>query len=359
MASLKLSSQLRAAQLKHAAFLMGLPTAGTKPELENSILLRLNDPPLLSRPTRLVSIDMGIKNLGICALEPLYLTDSMKTPKSFSQNSNEKSKLRVLAWKKLDVLSKIQPAETATPKTKEELDLAQPTKTKPRQKTSAPNPSAFAPSALSKVALSITQDILHTYKPTHILIERQRFRSGGASAVQEWTLRVNMLESMIWACLESLRVGKEKFPAVHEVSPARVAKFWCLGPSTIGTTPPPDLFTQGWKGAKLDAIADAVSPKTSKIEKKDKIAVVRSWLDGDKSESGDSTVALELSDEAMVVADSFLSDVKRGRSRKPSTQSSGKLDDLADCLLQGAAWIRWEENRQSMLKLLQTDATGR
>ena len=351
MPSPKLPSGLKAAQLKHVAFLVGLPTAGTKAELNGIILRRLRDPPLLSRPTRIVSIDMGIKNLGICALEAPGVMSSTHT-------GHDKSSLKVVAWKKLDVLNSLTSTGTTTSIRDEESDLTKVLKSARKRPAPALSPSIFTPSSLSKIALSIAQDLLRTYNPTHILIERQRFRSGGAAAVQEWTLRVNMLESMIWACLESLRVGKESFPAVHEVSPVRVAKFWCLGPSTIGTTPPLDLFAVDRKDTKTLALANEVSRKTSKIEKKDKIAVVKSWLDEDKSENGDSTVALELSNEAMVVADSFLSDGKGGRSGKTSTPSSGKLDDLADCLLQGAAWVRWEENHQRIFQILKGEYTA-
>lgn len=335
MASLRLPSTLKAAQLKHTAFLLGLPSAGTKSELENLILRHVETPTPLSKPTTIVSVDMGIKNLSICTLE------TMEPIASKTRTGSEKSKLRIADWKKLDVLSKLS-SQSTTPT---ELDSVS------ASAKSSLSPTAFTPSILSRAAVQITNSLL-TYKPDHILIERQRFRSGGAAAVQEWTLRVNMLESMLWACLESLRAsGNGVSPNVHEVSPARVAKFWCLGPEGGGTLLEEGILEQDWKVAEKGSRAG----RERKIEKKDKIAVVRSWLSGAAKGPGDSTVSLNLSDEATRVAESFLAETN-GR-KKRSESSLGKLDDLADCLLQGAAWIRWEENRQRVLRILQSQAT--
>lgn len=337
MASLRLPSSIKAAQLKHAAFLMGIPTAGTKSEMESLILSRLRAPSLLPKPTRVVSIDMGIKNLGLCALE---------VPKIDDRNSldrKQKSRLKIVDWKKLDVLASMPATHVTTPAEKAESKESQVSKTTRRQKstkTSPSGPAAFTPSNLSTTALSLARNILETYNPTHVLIERQRFRSGGAAAVQEWTLRVNMLESMIWACLTTLRASSKQHDGLtlHEISPARVAKFWCLGG---GTTVPNDLLVgQGWKEDLSVGTKGA-----TKVGKNDKIAVVRSWL----GRGGTSNVDLEFSDDAAAAAQSFLSQTKRGRG---TTQTNGKLDDLADCLLQGAAWVRWAENRQRILRLL-------
>ena len=313
MAILKLPSGLKASQLKHAAFLLGVPSAGKKSELGSAILGRLNAGALLPKPSKIVSIDMGIKNLGMCALEP---STSSVSSGSGSHNGCQ-TKLHVQAWKKVDVLGHLP-------------NLTQ---------------AAFGPSSLSKVAVSIAKDLILTYKPTHILIERQRFRSGGAAAVQEWTLRVNMLESMLWASLETLR-GEMKArdtPNVHEVSPARVAKFWCQSSSTAVTE---KLFENDWQNGK-DAVV--IAKDSRKVEKKDKIAVVSSWL---ANANGRSSVQLEFYDEALRVAESFISGTSEGRGKKSSKEPLGKLDDLADCLLQGAAWVRWEENRQQMLEIL-------
>ena len=235
MAVLRRLSGLKAAQLKHAAFLTGLPMAGTKSELENVLRHRVGQPVLFSETPRIVSVDMGIKNLGICVLEAPHLLDSSSSTRAPKLKGNEKSPLKILAWKKIDVLSQLVSQNEAAATTQEDPDPAKPIKGR-QLRTAMAQPtiaaSTFNPSNLCRTALTIARELLYTYKPSHILIERQRFRSGGAAAVQEWTLRVNMLESMIWACLETMRheyeqsrtVAKlEHFPAVHEVNPARVA----------------------------------------------------------------------------------------------------------------------------------------
>ena len=206
-----------------------------------------------------------------------------------------------------------------------------------RQMTSVLDKTAFAPSALSRTAYTLTSDLLK-YEPDMILIERQRFRSGGAAAIQEWTVRVNMLESMLWACLETLRSQSgsrsDPFPKVLDISPARVANFWLAG-SDVPLRPPVDLFETGVRPINIDK---ASQHGRKKVDKKDKVALARSWLSQDSDE-----VLVDLEGEAAETAKSF--SMKRGLSQSTANLTGGKLDDLADCLLQAVAWVRWEENR--------------
>ncbi|KAF2479981.1 mitochondrial resolvase Ydc2 [Neohortaea acidophila] len=319
---------LKSPQLKHAAFLLGLPSTGTKADLEPAIRHRLLQP--LSAPTsptpRILSIDMGIKNLGICLLEPQTATPS-------TQNIN------IIAWQKLNVLQHL---------------------------TSASPTPLFTSSALSQTALHLSTTLLQRHAPTHILIERQRFRSGGASAVQEWTLRVNMLEAMLWACWATMRATSSNvraFPAMEEASPARVADFWCGGHQ--GTIVEGALFDGGWR----EEVADKGKEKgggRKKVQKKEKIALVKNWLAEAETVQPsslvkDGQVGLELvGDDALKVKEYFLSSRRLrggqgGVSDEAEEEPVGKLDDLADCLLQGVAWIRWMENAQKMRGLLKDE----
>jgi cruciform cutting endonuclease 1 len=157
---------------------------------------------------------------------------------------------------------------------------------------------------------------------------------------------------MLWACFETLKASQVMpeggtFPAVHEVAPKRVASFWTAAPDAH--LPPADLFASDFSPPELKVSSSTA--KASSAGKKEKIAVLRSWLDG----SGG--VSLDFSAETQKIAAAFAQGSQRRKSKRNGTdvadvaiERETKLDDLADCVLQGAAWVRWEENRRAIFE---------
>lgn len=331
---------MKAKQLQHLAFLTGLHSSGRKSDLVNYLATSLQQefPPAKRR--RVLSVDMGIRNLAFCVLD---VPDASNIGKPDSIDS-----LHVRTWKRLDLLQQANVSTVGTTPEPEARKTTKRVQKKASQASSVPK-DAFTPSVLSKTAFKITQDLL-SYKPTTILIERQRFRSGGGSAIQEWTVRVNMLESMLWACLETHKnfhpaKAATASPSMHEVNPSRVARFWTAD-SDAELRPSEDMLEDC--SASFDKISSS-----RKVDKAEKIAVVRSWL------CGGASVSLQLSPGTQHIADSIKEPHSR-RSRKTTgaktediAKVETKLDDLADCLLQGAAWVRWERNRQAVWRSLQ------
>lgn len=328
------SAGLKAWQLKYCAFLTGSVSTGRKQQLESSLLSHLSERRISKPKCRILSVDMGIKNLAYCVLDTHFLDPDSKAKKS----TDPRMPPTAVAWQKVDVLADANSIAGEEPKQAKQI------------KRQIAN-SAFTPSALSKTAYQITQTLL-SHRPDIVLIERQRFRSGGASAIQEWTVRVNMLESMLWACLETLqRSGGSKAaqaPEVFEVSPKRVGSFWTAGDG--GELKVPDeIFLDLSSGGDPGLLKHV----KRKVEKKDKIAVVKSWL------KGEGGVELAFSDEVKEAVDSFGilrgsgAEDGDGRGSKKRVAAS-KLDDLADCMLQAMAWVRWEENSRRLKRLGET-----
>lgn len=216
----------------------------------------------------------------------------------------------------------------------------------------------YAPSSLCKIAFGLATEFLQ-YKPNYILIERQRFRSGGAPAIQEWTVRVNMLESMLWASLETMRHGhsitskaqNNKFPEVLEMSPRRIGMFW-LTRGDFFPTPADIAASLVAPQEKLKAVETEVKKKS--FEKKDKIALARHWLSLSLT-----TDDLTVDDNLAPMVASFCAPKERQIRRKSKDSEhedeleakdtsaiSGKLDDLADCLVQAVTFALWEQNRE-------------
>lgn len=301
-------ASLKVHQLRTLLTQIGSKTTGNKPQLitrlQHELSYHVRDSNLHhgkgyeTHPQRILSIDMGIKNLAFC------VTDITPTKPTFEHPSNPPP-MHIKTWQRISLIQ--QQDSPQPPNAESEND-------------------PYAPSSLSATALTLVKSTLLPQKPSAILIERQRFRSANAAAVQEWTLRVNLLEGMIWAVLRALGYeGRGKMGVeVESVSPARVAGFWVQG-----------------KG---------------KVEKRDKVGIVGRWLKED--------LGLTFSGETERVKRAFLGKLRGGGRAKEGVkvhtvgetegreEHIGKLDDLADCLLQVAAWVKWRDNRRVLAGVL-------
>lgn len=391
-------------QLKSLLTKVGANTGGTKPALISRLSQDLRAPKLPPQSARILSIDMGIRNLAYCVCDvapPQHPAPATAGTESAPPTPPDPPALRVSKWERL-ALDRAFPGPTATLSSSDASD-------------------PFHPRALSELAYRLVAALLR-HRPTTVLIERQRFRSGGGAAVLEWTVRVNMLESMLWAVLRTLglermrgacgdlaldagageveRFGESEgkgFPVVFDVSPARVGAYWVGAKEGLG------------EGE--DEVRKKRSPRENK---KEKIAVVTEWLERDQALArtspigGHDHVGLSFSGDASHARDAFLAKLARGsktNGKSPKAKAKAKakakdksavgsaaeyaqqcadaanapasgtaaaraedgvskLDDLADCLLQAAAWTRWEANRRQIRRmsdeeLLATARNGR
>lgn len=344
MTSLRNLDHLKAWQFRYWALLTGMTPSGRKAELQHALtrgleaasLKKINTSSTTGR--RVVSVDMGIRNLAYCVVDVQSRSRTSHTPRP----------VKVTHWLRRDLLNPA--ASIVAPFTDNE---ARHEDEEAAQKKSKPpaDSEAFTPPQLSKTAYNVVTGLL-SHKPDEILIERQRFRSGSASAILEWTIRVNMLESMLWASLETLRASSSSdtfFPEVLAIPPRRVAEFW-LSDQTLPLSPPVDIFDQGQKLADVTAPSSKTRKARAKIEKKDKVALVKKWATEPVNDSG---VNLVFEGQAAGIAEAFKLETSRGAKQI----AGGKLDDLADCLLQAVAHLRWEENKIVIWEMLRKTGT--
>ncbi len=298
-------STCKASQLKTIASLTGINSSGTKPILISRLLQDLPSSKLaLYRDAEfknhnIVSIDMGIRNLAYCRISvpnDWTATTTTKTTRATLPTVKDWTRLAISQQRKVSAMDDIS---LYAPKSNEK--------------------ETFDPATYSQHAHDLISSLL-VLNPTQILIERQRFRSMGGSAVQEWTLRVNMFESMLYAVLKTYSARNLWSGAVYPVAPGKVSKFW-LGDA---------------EGSLDEKIIGSKSAKT----KLAKIELVEKWLDQGER--------FKLEGKAGDLGRKYLE--KRNRGKKKGEEGIGKLDDLADCLLQGMAWIKWEENRIAIVK---------
>lgn len=403
LSSLNWLPSLKAAQLQRVAFLTGVSSSGTKPVLIERLTAALSSPfpALISRSGRrakskqdatcgkamsnegqlsILSLDMGIRNLAYAHL-------LVQPERNDGQSGGRFSPLQLPilnAWNRLAISEFPNSLIADTPvhlpmlvkstsdgaiEMEKNLDAIEPTKTITKQVAA----ESFAPELYAGHAYTLITSLIAAYQPTHILIERQRFRSGGGAAVQEWTIRVGVFEGMLYAVLYTLQQESKSNTkiAVQAVEPQRVARYWIeTGPTAIMST------------------SETKKRTSSKEGKKNKIELVGRWLSSAAAANGEQTgigskVSIQTPSQAEKMAAAYLHKWGKGRKGKPapltSTSSTKhatvrrtsrkeekdvtsnrpdvaavvgatgdikKLDDLADCLLQGVAWLEWQRMKE-------------
>lgn len=322
--ALQLLPTLKGAALRQLAFKCGISTSGIK----TAICQRLRDEiPLLDGQAtagssgrvpresdmRILSIDMGIRNLAYCVLDVPALS----------------ARPSIKGWERMAVSTVPTPIPPSTAGAKDAGIVEK---------------ESFEPHVLASAAYQLLHNTLLPYNPSHILIERQRFRSMGSSHILEWTIRVNMLESMIYAVLRTLQEEGVWSGTVVPIAPGKVGPFWLEGEDQNS------LIEKSISGGKTESLKKVRNAKLAKaLNKGAKIDLVRNWLaSGDKVELG-STDVVALADAYAKKWDTKPGGPKGRRAGKEVATTAtkvGKLDDLADCFLQGMAFIQWERNKQ-------------
>ena len=157
-----------------------------------------------------------------------------------------------------------------------------------------------------------------------------------------------MFEAMIYAVLNSFREMGRWEGEVQGVAPGRVSKFWLDG---VEADEGEDGIGDGEGMGKQKRVSKGERSKAGKI------AVVEGWLG-----MGDGERGFGLEGGAEEMGRRFLRKRKGGKRGRVGEKvvggegegggevEIGKLDDLADCLLQGMAWVQWERNRRLVME---------
>ena len=308
---------LKLDQLHRLATLVGSHCSGTKPVRIQGIQSAVDNAVVLTRSGHyrdgdlsLVSIDMGIRNLAYC---------NIKTPFPNSATAGLDS-ITLEAWQRVEVAESLASRKPIAGLKKSKVVA------KALDIPTADTKESFEPQEYAKYAYSFVKRIIDEHNPSHILIERQRFRSGGGSAVQEWSIRVGVFEAMLYAAIRTLVEQKYCDCTVVPMPPAMVNRFW-LNSATDDT---PSYKAKQKQGDRVKKQKIQIAGKLFSIGSVDK-------------------VPLSLSKAASKTKVDFLA--KLSGQKNLSSASIPKLDDMADSLLQGIAWISWQRNRLNLKSL--------
>ena len=173
---------------------------------------------------------------------------------------------------------------------------------------------------------------------------------------------MNALECMIWAVL---RANERANEGAHLLLASHYPHYHTDGENTANNAASPN--TPALPGM-LDSVDPArvarfLFPGVKRVEKRDKVALVRGWV-GTKRASG---FDIGFHEDVAEIVGSFgeagngvrNGGGKNARSGVSTTSKgsrnggdkAGKMDDLADALIQGVTWCTWQSRRRRIGEL--------
>ncbi|KAG0379972.1 hypothetical protein BGX24_010770 [Mortierella sp. AD032] len=328
-------------------------------------------------PRSIVSIDIGIRNLAWVEL---------------SKDG------KILRWAVEDLLVPSSPSPNGLPQTalKEEEDegctAGSVKKTKRRSGTKRVNKPVvvsppYDPRAVALRLDAVMRTILESDSVEGIIMERQRFRSGGLHTMLDSTFKCGVVEGMIhswfafWQHEQTRRArrfmvekdGEEDEEAssvfIESVPPRAVAVRWGIGAS--GAKAKAASSSRKEKQLPMDSVSTLVGERRSDapselVEGESDLAlpdsqllarpkkslkywhkkfqsrsIVDHWIYG---ESSTSSPTQEIADISLVAELSLPSTfrVRCSPAMREWYSQEQKRDDLSDCLLQAVAWFEWK-----------------
>ncbi|KAF9584323.1 hypothetical protein BGW38_006864 [Lunasporangiospora selenospora] len=232
---------------------------------------------------------------------------------------------------------------------------------------------AYNPREVALRVDRVMSNIVNSETLEGIVLEQQRFRSGGFHAVLDVTIKCSIIEGMIhtWVALWQQRWAQQHSNSVagqysregepiyiESVPPKAVGSWWSEeGNKVRDAWEVPSRKKRGAKNAELDKVSNQDIPETIESEvqkrpspssayqakKRRARAIVDSWINvEDKVET--AHCSMQGIDQKMVP----LKLVSRSNVDCPPELKEWycmerKRDDLSDCLLQAVAWYEWKQ----------------
>ncbi|KAG0363418.1 hypothetical protein BG005_000052 [Podila minutissima] len=310
---------------------IGLFSSDTVAQLKHSIL-----------PRSIVSIDVGIRNLAWVELS---------------------SRGEILRWSVDDLLGadgtseadgsadlgKAQDLHDEAPSKTTNTSAHETTNTKKKAKWTKKTPlPLYDPRSVALRLDQIMQTIVDSKRIGGVIVERQRFRTGGMHSVLDATFKCGVVEGMIhtWLALwEKEHVPgspdkKHKDVIIESISPRAVGAWWSIGSVTRSSDGGSSSEESTGSLSELDTSdAGDMSKRPKKTpkyatKKKQSRMIVDGWMH--KLEAQEDKTATRDNNHPLRVS---CSSIIRERYRLEK-----KRDDLSDCLLQAVAWYEWREH---------------